>query len=472
VRASGISRPVCCAATLAGIALVLAPAAAPGGSADRKPPSAPTIAGPQETKARTPVFRLAARDNRTPAARLRFLCAFDTQQARVCSRRPSRRLPVGDHRLTAVAVDAAGNRSRPARFLFVVLPPDAEGQVVALDEATGAVKWRMRPPMTIGLLQAGYGRVLVEGGYTCGLTKGRIMALDAASGAVAWRHEAFPGACGVGGWLGDENGVVFTRDGTAVTGLDAASGKPVWRKAGPSGGIGAYTNDADGLAIDIEGGRLVARDRHDGAPRWTAAAATSSDDLVVGPTVDGTNAYVLVWGDALEVDAFALADGHLAWKHSLADDADQIDGFSFPEGDGSGLAIAVSSGDNGYALLGLDPATGQLLWKSATDDYRAAPLVAAGTLYSWAGAADGPGRLVALDARSGAVRWQVPEDEESDPLVVDAGLVIATGVGRLEAVDAATGAARWHAPFGGGPFSAASARGGVLYAFQIGHVID
>jgi outer membrane protein assembly factor BamB len=458
-----------CAAVLAGAALVLAPSADPGRSRDRRPPTAPTISGPQETKTRTPVFRLAARDNLTPAARLRYLCTFDSQPVTACSRRTSRRLALGAHRLRAVAVDAAGNQSKTTQFFFAVLPADAEGRVIALDEATGSVRWQMRPPMTIGEVQAGAGRVLLEGGYNCNLPKGRIVSLDAATGAIAWKRELSPGLCGVGGWVGDGAGVVFARDGAAVTGLDAATGKALWRRSG-NAGIGGYTNDAADLALDVEGGRLVARSRSDGAPRWTVTPDRGNGQLVVGPTVDGTYAYVIVWGDTIEIAAYALSDGHLVWRGSPS--GARIEGFSFPEGDGSGLAMAVSSAtQDGYTIIALDPATGRQLWQSATDDYRSAPLVAAGTVYASAGSSDGgPGRLVALDALTGAVRWELPEATENDPLAVDGGVVFAAGEGRLEAVDAATGGVRWQAPLGKGAFSSVSAAGGVLYAFQIGHL--
>ena len=49
----------------------------------------------------------------------RYLCAVDRKPLRSCSRRVTRRLRAGRHRMRVVAIDAAGNRdATPAVYRF------------------------------------------------------------------------------------------------------------------------------------------------------------------------------------------------------------------------------------------------------------------------------------------------------------------------------------------------------------------
>src|SRR5205823_964259 len=73
--------------------------------ADAGAPTAPLIRGGPV------VFRLSSTDAFTPAAALRFRCAFDGLPLRPCIARVVRRLAPGRHVFRVQAVDPAGNRS-------------------------------------------------------------------------------------------------------------------------------------------------------------------------------------------------------------------------------------------------------------------------------------------------------------------------------------------------------------------------
>lgn len=87
---------------------------------DTRPPTKPRVRGPGKTPARRPRYRLSARDAITAAANLRFRCGVDSRRLRPCAARLRLRLRPGKHLLVAVAVDQAGNRSRPTRTSIVI----------------------------------------------------------------------------------------------------------------------------------------------------------------------------------------------------------------------------------------------------------------------------------------------------------------------------------------------------------------
>jgi hypothetical protein len=69
---------------------------------------------------RAVLYRLSSRDGFTPAAALRFRCAFGAAPLRSCPARFVRQLAPGRHVLRAQAVDGAGNRSALRRAAVVV----------------------------------------------------------------------------------------------------------------------------------------------------------------------------------------------------------------------------------------------------------------------------------------------------------------------------------------------------------------
>ena len=100
---------------------------------DRVPPTTPVVRGPRRATTAQPVYRFSAKDGGTPAARIRFRCAFDSTRLHRCGARYSERLTVATHLLRVQALDLAGNRSRINAVRVVVVPqqPSAGTTVVA-----------------------------------------------------------------------------------------------------------------------------------------------------------------------------------------------------------------------------------------------------------------------------------------------------------------------------------------------------
>jgi len=102
-------------------------------------------------------------------------------------------------------------------------------------------------------------------------------------------------------------------------------------------------------------------------------------------------------------------------------------------------------------LVALDARRGQILWRVRTGPIESSPLVASGLVYfgSW------DGRVYAVDARTGRVRWSfATQDRVKGGVALADGLVFAGSYdGRLYALDARNGRLRWSAGGLGGLYA-------------------
>jgi YVTN family beta-propeller protein len=105
---------------------------------DHRPPSAPTVSGPRTTTNARPGYRFSARDNRTPARRLRFRCAFDSPALHACPRLYRAQLALGQHVLRVQALDRAGNHSRTTVVHVLAEPALSPAHVLATVAVTDA----------------------------------------------------------------------------------------------------------------------------------------------------------------------------------------------------------------------------------------------------------------------------------------------------------------------------------------------
>jgi hypothetical protein len=137
-------------AALVLVVLVAAPAQARS-KPDRTPPSAPVVIGPRLTEDTSPLYRFSARDRRTPASRLRYLCSVDSPTLRTCARQLVIPLRLGNHVLRVRAVDRAGNRSALTKVAIrIVAPPPVEEPPPAED-------------YPLSLVPSGDGHIIVGG---------------------------------------------------------------------------------------------------------------------------------------------------------------------------------------------------------------------------------------------------------------------------------------------------------------------
>jgi len=203
--------------------------------------------------------------------------------------------------------------------------------------------------------------------------------------------------------LADESVFAAARDGT-VTRLDVGNGRPVWRvSVGTplSGGVGA---DGNLVAVGTDKGEVIALDAKSGATRWRARV---SSEVLAAPKIG--EGLVFVRSADSRVFAFDVNDGKRRWVHQRA----------------------------AAALIVRSPA-GLTLHQ--------------GNLY----AGFSGGKLAAIDARTGAVRWEVTvalpkgstelervTDVSGEPMLLGREVCTAAFQGRAACYEAQSGNQVW-----------------------------
>lgn len=274
---------------------------------------------------------------------------------------------------TAVWTWAGPNRidGRAAVSADVIVFVDGRNDLVCLTRRDGTLRWRF-PLYDSALAKAPLAEnptfnrrtatPLVSGDIVfCGSADGGLYAVDLVDGRQRWRHEA---------------------------------GAPIFS--------GVAEIEPGILAFGTMDGAVILLD---GQTRTEVARFPTRGGVVTTPVLAGGN--VIVGSRDYLLHAFARADGRLAWSFSYW--------FSWVESTPSVTEGVLYVGASDYRrVTAFDPATGRELW--ATDVRGLAwgtPAVAADTLFIGTVAQNLPGTVIrhaggvmALDRRTGAVRWR------------------------------------------------------------------
>ena len=309
--------------------------------------------------------------------------------------------------------------ARPAVVGEVVYFGTGDGHVIARDRGTGAARWATR----------------VSGG----MVKGANVVARAGVVAVAVVH-----------W---------------TVGLDAATGRELWRyEAPPDTGLGSpgFTGqvvmsriDADGEAVYVPawGASVSAVDLRTGAVRWvwqpgrapadTAASGHLFRSGAVGVRVSRETVYATVWhwltdlGGRTEAWLVALdrATGRERWRVTLPAESDgNVQGGPAVWGD---LVLATAA--NG-ATFAVRQATGEPVWQFASPD-RIPSTPSQAEVYGDVVYLDGGDHhIYALRASDGAELWRSPfQTQATTDLLATERLVVFPEGSRLNVLDRATG---------------------------------
>jgi outer membrane protein assembly factor BamB len=276
----------------------------------------------------------------------------------------------GPHRLDGRAVVTADS------VYFV----DGKTGLVALHRTDGTLRWRCplhnealagKPaPDNPTFNRRTATPLVIEGTVYCGSSDGGLYALDAATGRKLWRHEA--------------KSPVFS---------------------------GITPVDADILAFGCMDGSVVQlnrRTRQETGRMQTGGGVVTTPLFTAGRAIVGSRDYTLY--------GFNAADGSVAWKYSYW--------FSWVESTPQLVDGVIYVGGSDFRrITALDPASGRAFW--STDVRGIAwgwPVVTAGTVFIGTSAQNLPGTLIkhtggimALDRKTGAVKWQylAPEPPEN-----------------------------------------------------------
>lgn len=268
--------------------------------------------------------------------------------------------------------------------------------------------------------------------------EGHVEALDADSGALRWEIDlASPVSSGLTAvadtlYLGTRNGEVLA--------LDQADGSVRWRARVNSEVLAAPQPNQQLLVVQAVDGSVTALDRASGEQRW----------LYTGPrpslTLRGTGTPRVI--DPVTFVGFA--DGRLTTLDNRSGQPLWERRIAVPQGrseierlvDLAGQPVLTPDGRlfvtsyNGR-LAALDATTGEIRWARELSSYRT-PVLVGDFLF----VVDAASHVVALDANSGNERWRLEALEGrslTDPAFADGRLVVGDYAGYLHLIDARGG---------------------------------
>ncbi len=373
---------------------------------------------------------------------------------------------------------------------------DGSGTVRALDAASGATRWTST---AYGMNIGPFGVAVADGRVFAMHGAKGVVALDATTGSELWTADivatpttgidiqpvAYGGMVLVSTVPVSTSGIYAGGDHGVVHALDAATGATRWTFDTVEPGLwgNPAVNSGGGAwyppAIDVDNGQVLVGVANPapfpGTPEFPNGSSRPGDNLYTDSAV------------ALDVETGALRWYHQVHPHDLFD-RDLVHTLIARPPDGAPVVVATGKG---AVVVGLDPTTGELRWSTPVGHHEndeltelagptlvapgtfggviTPPATADGVVYvavidapvtlepgatAYFGAQPGQfdGQVVAIDATTGAVRWEttVPGDPFGATTVVNDLVLTATLQGTIVALDRATGELVWRETAPGG----------------------
>lgn len=244
------------------------------------------------------------------------------------------------------------NRMTPVVSGSLILSGNALEGLVALDQETGRVRWRL--PVINGIEG---GAAVIRDRLFVGGSDGKFYSVDTKLGTVLWSFDT--NAESLGEPLLDTTlGVLyFVTSANVVHALDAESGKPLWvysRQEAAQFTIRGASKPAllgDTLYVGFSDGFMAALNSRTGAIRWDVQLNRNKrfKDIDSSPVVDGDRLYISGYDDKLY--CLSTTQGQILWTLDRG-------GYAAVTVDGSRLFYPTSDG----AILALDRQSGKIQW--------------------------------------------------------------------------------------------------------------
>lgn len=342
----------------------------------------------------------------------------------------------GDTRRARITADPVVSGGR-------VFALDSRAQVTAVSEA-GAPLWSadLTPPLDGAGDASGGGLAVAGDTLFVSLGFGDLVALDVATGAERWRQELDASGAGAPAVRG---GLVYivSRDSRAWA-IDAGNGRVRWTLDAAPDAVGLTGGAAPAVTSDLvifpfPSGEVQAAFRQGGLRRWDAAvtgrrpgqAIARIGDISADPVVAGGRVYAANQSGRLV--ALNLQNGQRIWTAE--------EGALSPVWPAGGAVFLVSDQNQ---LVRLDGATGAPVWRVDLPEYLTdrplrlkeavahyGPVLAGGQLL----VASNDGLLRSFDPASGALisTRAIPGGATSNPVVANGTLYIVSARGDLHA---------------------------------------
>jgi outer membrane protein assembly factor BamB len=328
-------------------------------------------------------------------------------------------------------------RSTPARAGGLLYFGSSDGILHALDEASGAERWRFQAGGGITSSPAvAAGKVL----FTARDRK--LWALDARTGRAAWSlpfaadlgklnywdyYMSSPSVAGDVAYVGSGDGHLYA--------VSVANGRVAWRTDAGARIRSTPAVSGELVVFGTMDGHVVALDRRTGRERWRFATdgvghpfEEKNNDITSVPAspaiADGT---VLIGGRDGMVYALDLATGALRWKHTH-------DGGSWILATAAQGGRAYTGSGSAFVVELADLATGAQKWRFKTSSAVFGALSIAGDVLLFQ---DMNGILYAVDKLKGEELWRfsVPGRAFAAPLPGDGLVYVSSDDGILYALE-------------------------------------
>ncbi|MGE0371520.1 MAG: outer membrane protein assembly factor BamB [Gammaproteobacteria bacterium] len=314
---------------------------------------------------------------------------------------------------------------------------DRPDRVVALDARSGRKLWSSgippHPGEDDGALRLSGGIGAGEGQLYVGTDEGEIIALDPADGAVRWRTQL----------SGEVLAIPLARDGALVvrtndgrlTALEPVSGNPLWSytstvPALTLRGASRPVIDQGRVFAGLANGRLAALSLDSGEVLWEVTVGVpegrSELERLVDIDADPVLAEGVIYAAAYQARLVALTSvaGSVLWSRDISTAQDMVLGAD-------ALYLAQDDGQ----VLAVNRRTGAVLWQQDKLAGRAltAPVLYRGNLY----VADQQGYLHGISPEDGrfVARFRISEDAiPLAPVVSGDAMYIQTAGGALHAL--------------------------------------
>jgi len=249
-----------------------------------------------------------------------------------------------------------------------------------------------------------------------------IVAIDFPTAEIRWRR-SFE-------WVprhipSDGNYLFVSAPGPDVVALDRSSGDQVWRRPRPDRGSIGPTVTESGVLFGTSDGRILLFDRADGTVQVDVSVYEPSPNILA--VADGT-AFVRT---NHHLHAIHLEAGAWEWSGGVTQDPQCVCSTNGEQV----LTIADAT------VVAFSASTGERSWSRELDaELDHAPAVTENSIYT------GKQKIVALDAATGALRWETPLSASipanAQPVVTSDAVYVPTGAG-IETFDPATGEQLW-----------------------------
>ncbi len=351
------------------------------------------------------------------------------------------------------------------------------GDVLALDERDGRVRWRAslgaNPDETYGNPRGVISSVVVSGGVAYAVSGScEAAAFDAARGTFIWRRRV----CSI-----SRNDDTFASpalaDGRVLLGidviadrptdvgreiaLDASTGVPVWslwpvRYRGTGGGISGTAAVDSGRGIIVIGtgnptpmsapppgpdpytDSVIAIDARSGRLRWTTqllAHDANDFDVFTAPrlfTISYHGRRIPAVGVTLKNSRYVMLDertGTILWQRQLVAAMHWLQSIGTPAASGSSIVVPLFHGPTEGELVALNSDDGSVLWRTVTNGIYEEPVIWRGVVL----VAEANGAVAAFDLRDGRSlgRLLLPSKLYGRGLALDRDTLFVAGRGRL-----------------------------------------